>query len=100
MIHLSLLRPVFEDMNDNGVFLCFSRAVYGTNEILIPQRSLPVLFIVEILNPFFVFQFFSFTVWCLDDYFLYATAVMIMSLISITGAGLSAYFVSIRINFA
>lgn len=70
--------------------------MYGTNEILVPQRSLPVLFIVEILNPFFVFQLFSFAVWCLDDYFLYATAVMIMSLISITGAGLSAYFVSMR----
>ncbi|XP_065220053.1 polyamine-transporting ATPase 13A3-like isoform X2 [Planococcus citri] len=68
------------------------RAVYGTNEIIIPQRGVVTLLFFEILNPFYVFQFFSFVIWCLDDYVLYATAIMIMTVISIIGSGLSTYF--------
>lgn len=68
--------------------------MYGTNEIIIPQRSIFALIFIEVLNPFFVFQFFSFVIWCLDEYVLYASAIMIMTVISVVGSGLSTYFVS------
>lgn len=69
------------------------RAVYGTNEMIVPQRSVLTLLIVEILNPFFVFQFFSFIIWCLDDYVFYASTIMVMTLFSVVGSGLSTYCV-------
>lgn len=70
------------------------RVVYGTNEIVIKQRSLLTIFVVEILNPFFVFQLFSFAVWCLDEYILYATTIMIMTITSVILSGYSTYKVS------
>lgn len=69
--------------------------MYGTNEIIIPQRSLLALLFMEVLHPFFVFQFFSFVIWCLDEYVLYGSAILIMTVISAIGSGLSTYFVSV-----
>lgn len=46
------------------------------------QTVLQVLF-NEILGPFYVFQIFSIIIWSTDDYYYYASCIVIMSAISL-----------------
>ncbi|XP_043505949.1 polyamine-transporting ATPase 13A3 isoform X1 [Polistes fuscatus] len=59
------------------------RCVYGNNEIVIPVKSIITLLCLEILNPFYVFQLFSFVLWVMDDYYFYAMVILLMSSIGI-----------------
>ncbi|KAL1121979.1 hypothetical protein AAG570_003387, partial [Ranatra chinensis] len=62
------------------------RAVFGNNEILVPMRSIMALLFLEVLNPFYIFQLFSFTLWIVDDYVYYALCILAISICSITVA--------------
>ena len=55
------------------------RVYYGENSIEIKVKSYMVLFIEEVLNPFYVFQIFAIILWTCDDYFSYAAAIFIIS---------------------
>lgn len=57
--------------------------MYGQNTIEIAVKSYWELFRSEILNPFYLFQIFSITLWCLDEYWYYASCVFILSAVSI-----------------
>lgn len=57
--------------------------LYGRNTIEIAVKSYWELFRTEILNPFYLFQIFSVTLWCFDDYYYYAGCVFLLSAISI-----------------
>merc|ERR1719334_2011904 len=59
-------------------------ALYGSNEIVVPLENLGVLLVKEILSPFYVFQMFSICFWYADDYWMYATAILVMSVISLS----------------
>ncbi|RLU24127.1 hypothetical protein DMN91_004336 [Ooceraea biroi] len=59
------------------------RNVYGNNEIVIPVKSILTLLCLEVLNPFYVFQLFSFCLWIADDYYYYAMVILAMSSASI-----------------
>ncbi|BES87473.1 cation-transporting atpase [Nesidiocoris tenuis] len=61
----------------------FRRAVFGHNEIIVPMRSVLALLFLEVLDPFYVFQIFSFILWAVDDYIFYALAIALMSCVSI-----------------
>lgn len=56
---------------------------YGSNEIWVDVKSYWRLFVDEIVNPFYLFQVFSITLWSLDDYYYYAACVLLLSAISI-----------------
>ncbi|XP_068196725.1 polyamine-transporting ATPase 13A3-like [Antennarius striatus] len=56
---------------------------FGENEISVRVPSLLKLLVKEVLNPFYVFQLFSVALWSAEDYYYYATAIVIMSAISI-----------------
>ncbi|XP_075212316.1 polyamine-transporting ATPase anne boleyn isoform X2 [Lycorma delicatula] len=62
------------------------RAVYGKNEIEVPMRGVITLLFLEVLNPFYVFQIFSFILWFIDDYVQYAMAILAMTTFSIVMA--------------
>jgi len=62
------------------------RAVYGPNLIDVPLQTIWSLIYTEVLNPFYVFEIFSFILWYLDDYLSYASAIFVMSLVSIITA--------------
>uniref|UniRef100_A0A673CQ00 Polyamine-transporting ATPase 13A3 n=1 Tax=Sphaeramia orbicularis TaxID=375764 RepID=A0A673CQ00_9TELE len=56
---------------------------FGVNEIAVKVPSLFKLLIKEVLNPFYIFQLFSVILWSADEYYYYALAIVIMSVISI-----------------
>ena len=47
-------------------------ALYGANNIDVPVKSYQVLFIEEILHPFYIFQILSIALWMYEKYFYYA----------------------------
>lgn len=73
------------------------RFVYGNNEIKIPLKSIPELLFLEVLNPFYVFQFCSFILWFLDNYYYYAMAILTMSVFGISMSILQTRRVSLSV---
>ncbi|XP_029003029.1 polyamine-transporting ATPase 13A3 [Betta splendens] len=61
----------------------YRRLFFGVNEIAVKVPSVFKLLIKEVLNPFYIFQLFSVILWCTDEYYYYAGAIVFMSVISI-----------------
>ncbi|XP_060710432.1 polyamine-transporting ATPase 13A3-like [Hemiscyllium ocellatum] len=61
----------------------YRKLFYGENQIDVKVPSIPRLLIKEVLNPFYIFQVFSVILWSFDDYYLYASAIVFMSVVSI-----------------
>ncbi|XP_053988390.1 polyamine-transporting ATPase 13A3-like [Hylaeus volcanicus] len=59
------------------------RIVYGSNEIIVPVQSIGVLLLLEVLNPFYIFQVFTLCVWFAEGYLYYTVAIICMSLFGI-----------------
>ncbi|KAK9302311.1 hypothetical protein QLX08_005724 [Tetragonisca angustula] len=62
---------------------CLRRIVYGSNEIIVPVQSIGVLLLLEVLNPFYIFQVFTLCVWFAEGYLYYTVAIVCMSLFGI-----------------
>ena len=62
--------------------------IYGKNSVGVDVKSCLGLLFTEVLNPFYVFQLASLILWALDEYYLYALCVFLVSCISI---GISLY---------
>uniref|UniRef100_A0A3B3B8U0 ATPase cation transporting 13A2 n=1 Tax=Oryzias melastigma TaxID=30732 RepID=A0A3B3B8U0_ORYME len=61
-----------------------SRHMFGSNLIDVPVKSYMKLLLEEVLNPFYVFQVFSITLWMIDEYYYYALCIFVISIISIS----------------
>ncbi|XP_063001500.1 polyamine-transporting ATPase 13A2 isoform X2 [Elgaria multicarinata webbii] len=64
------------------------RKFYGPNVIDVPVHSYLRLLKDEVLNPFYVFQLFSITLWMCEEYYYYAACILLISTVSI---GISLY---------
>ncbi|KOB71964.1 putative cation-transporting ATPase [Operophtera brumata] len=53
--------------------------IYGLNEIKVPVQSIMTLILLEVFNPFYVFQVFTIGVWLAEPYYYYCVAVVLMS---------------------
>lgn len=62
----------------------YRRLFFGENEIAVRVPSVFKLLIKEVLNPFYIFQLFSVILWSAGDYYYYASAIVFMSIISIS----------------
>ncbi|KAM4609747.1 polyamine-transporting ATPase 13A2 isoform 2-T2 [Polymixia lowei] len=60
------------------------KKVYGPNLIDVPVKSYMRLLVEEVLNPFYMFQVFSITLWMVDKYYYYASCIFLISLLSIS----------------
>ncbi|XP_022085443.1 cation-transporting ATPase 13A2-like isoform X2 [Acanthaster planci] len=63
-------------------------SLFGQNLIDVQVKSYPVLFVQEILNPFYVFEIFSIALWFAEQYNSYAICIVIILIISL---GVSLY---------
>uniref|UniRef100_A0A3Q0S6Q6 Polyamine-transporting ATPase 13A3 n=1 Tax=Amphilophus citrinellus TaxID=61819 RepID=A0A3Q0S6Q6_AMPCI len=73
----------FENTEWNLSFTSSRRLFFGVNEIAVKVPSVFKLLIKEVLNPFYIFQLFSVILWSADEYYYYAVAIVLMSVISI-----------------
>uniref|UniRef100_A0A3P9IIQ1 Polyamine-transporting ATPase 13A2 n=1 Tax=Oryzias latipes TaxID=8090 RepID=A0A3P9IIQ1_ORYLA len=64
------------------------RSMFGSNLIDVPVKSYMKLLLEEVLNPFYVFQVFSISLWMIDEYYYYALCILLISIVSI---GVSLY---------
>ncbi|XP_062821708.1 polyamine-transporting ATPase 13A2 isoform X2 [Anolis carolinensis] len=64
------------------------RKLYGPNLIDVPVKPYLRLLRDEILNPFYIFQIFSITLWLCEEYYSYAGCIFVISALSI---GVSLY---------
>ncbi|XP_032377687.1 polyamine-transporting ATPase 13A2 [Etheostoma spectabile] len=60
------------------------RLMYGPNLIDVQVKSYVKLLFEEVLNPFYMFQVFSITLWIVDNYYYYAICIFIISILSIS----------------
>uniref|UniRef100_A0A2K5BVS0 Polyamine-transporting ATPase 13A3 n=1 Tax=Aotus nancymaae TaxID=37293 RepID=A0A2K5BVS0_AOTNA len=73
--------------NDNiHNFDFLKKLLYGINEIAVKVPSVFKLLIKEVLNPFYIFQLFSVILWSTDEYYYYALAIVVMSIVSIVSS--------------
>ncbi|GAA5905972.1 putative acid anhydride hydrolase [Sporobolomyces salmoneus] len=61
----------------------FRTSLFGSNAIEIEAKSVGQLLMDEVLHPFYIFQIFSIILWSIDDYYYYAFAIAIISVVSI-----------------
>jgi hypothetical protein len=57
----------------------YRRVVYGFNNIPIEVQSLFKLFLLEVINPFYIFQLFTLCVWAAEGYHYYLIAIVLMT---------------------
>ena len=60
------------------------RLLYGLNDMEVQVQSVLALVLLELLNPFYVFQVFSLAVWFSESYYYYTIAIIIMSTFGIS----------------
>ncbi|KAL7063632.1 hypothetical protein AAHC03_0913 [Spirometra sp. Aus1] len=60
------------------------RELYGENDIPLPPQGLCTLLLKEGLNPFYVFQICSCILWFSDDYYYYASCIVVISAFSLS----------------
>ncbi|KAL5492024.1 hypothetical protein EMCRGX_G017412 [Ephydatia muelleri] len=56
---------------------------YGPNSIDVPVKPYHLLFVEEVLHPFYIFQILCVTVWLNEQYYYYAGVIVLMSSSSI-----------------
>lgn len=61
----------------------YRQQLYGLNVISVEVRSYFSLLITEVLNPFYVFQIASIMLWSFDNYYLYASCIFFVSMLSV-----------------
>lgn len=75
----SLLKLLVKEVSFKLLHNIFS---YSTSIISSNSPCLHVFFF-QVLNPFYIFQLFSIILWSFEDYYYYASAIVLMSIISI-----------------
>ncbi|KAL9652542.1 hypothetical protein ABK040_000112 [Willaertia magna] len=58
------------------------RVLFGKNLIDVPMKNVVSLLLDEVLHPFYIFQIVSVIIWCMDEYFSYATCIVVSSTLS------------------
>ncbi|ESP04540.1 hypothetical protein LOTGIDRAFT_135940 [Lottia gigantea] len=59
------------------------RILYGVNSIAVHVTPIVVLLFKQVLSPFYIFQAFSMCLWYADEYYIYATCIVVISVFSI-----------------
>ena len=64
--------------------LLFSmKSIYGPNRMSIPEISVFDILIKQMFSPFFIFQYFSVILWCIEDYVAFSMVILVITIASI-----------------
>ncbi|KAJ2852596.1 hypothetical protein IWW36_000225 [Coemansia brasiliensis] len=55
------------------------QSIFGSNSMDIQEKSIGRLLVDEVLNPFYMFQVGSIILWCFDNYYYYASCILLIS---------------------
>jgi cation-transporting ATPase 13A3/4/5 len=66
-------------------------ALYGPNELAVPVKSRARLVAEEMVHPFYVFQYASVLIWCLEAYYSYSLIIVSITLASILFSAAQAH---------
>ncbi|XP_077472080.1 polyamine-transporting ATPase 13A3-like isoform X2 [Stigmatopora argus] len=71
---------------------------FGHNEIDVKIPPIPKLLLKEVLNPFYIFQLFSFALWSLEGFYLYSLCMLSLTLLVIAATlyGIRRNYVKLR----
>lgn len=83
-IHYKQLIDTYNTGISNLEDVADKQKMYGKCQILVPVKPIPRLLVEELLHPFFIFQLFGIVLWMQDGYQLYASAIIILTTISLT----------------
>ncbi|GLC61164.1 hypothetical protein PLESTB_001725200 [Pleodorina starrii] len=64
---------------------------YGTNEMAIPVKSIPMLVFNEMWHPFYVFQYASIIIWIVGEYYTYSVCIAAITWFAIIYAATLAH---------
>lgn len=67
------------------------RTLYGSNELVIPVKSPLELLGEEMVHPFYVFQYVSVLIWCLEAYYSYSAIIVAITMFSILTTVVQSY---------
>lgn len=56
---------------------------YGKCKIVLPEKGTLAILFEQILSPFYIFQIWSWALWFSDDYEIYASCILLTSIISV-----------------
>ncbi|CAH8511910.1 unnamed protein product [Schistosoma rodhaini] len=82
--HETAYEEILDSKPLNNETVLMNRALYGTNEISINLTSIIRLLLDECLHPFYCFQIFSCILWYFDEYWMYATCIVVISIMSLS----------------
>lgn len=60
------------------------RLLHGSNELRIPIKPAMLLLAEEMVHPFYVFQYVSVLIWCLEAYYSYSAIILAITFFSIS----------------
>ena len=52
---------------------------FGKCEVEVPRKSKMGVLVSEVLNPFYIFQVFAVILWMWDNYYYYASCILVIS---------------------
>lgn len=59
---------------------------YGPGEIVVPAANIFVLFIDEMLNPFYIFQVFALGIWYWQGYTYFAIVLTVLAVFAVVSS--------------
>ncbi|GJN90098.1 hypothetical protein Rhopal_003097-T1 [Rhodotorula paludigena] len=81
--HWTTLAALRRGLSTAAGDLALRATLFGSNAIEIEAKSVGALLMDEVLHPFYIFQIFSIALWSVDDYYYYAFAIAVISIVSI-----------------
>lgn len=58
-------------------------SLYGRGNITIKEKNIFIALVTDIINPFYIFQVFSFIIWFLTEYEIYSYCIIFLTVVSL-----------------
>lgn len=88
---IALNNPRLQGQMENDWERIDRKALYGSNELNVPVKSILELVSEEMVHPFYVFQYASVAIWCIQQYYSYSAIIVAITLASILSTAIQAH---------